>query len=163
MHNRLRSCFPLLLVLVANGYARAQALTWEQVRDRFEATNPTLLADKLTIDESKAQEITANLRPNPQFSLTVDGTQIAPQDGVWKPFAGTFESPGISQLQERRHKRGLRLESAKKATQIAEYSHSDLERTLLFDLRGAFISALQAKAVLHGARRSLPSDCPTRR
>ena len=80
-----------------------QALTWEQVRDRFEASNPTLLADKLNIDESKAEEITAFLRPNPTFSLTADGTQIAPEKGVWRPFAGTFESPGISFLQERQH------------------------------------------------------------
>src|SRR5271166_3402223 len=62
-----------------------QALTWEQVRLRFEQNNPTLLADKLSIDESKAQEITAFLRPNPQFTITVDGTQIAPHKGVWEP------------------------------------------------------------------------------
>lgn len=132
-----------------------QAMSWEQVRDRFEATNPTLLADQLNIDESRAEEITADLRPNPQFSLTVDGTQIAPNHGIWQPFAGTFESPGISQLFERRHKRGLRFESAKKATLIAESSHADLERTLLFNLRGAFVSTLQAKAVLQLAKDNL--------
>src|SRR6201988_1459914 len=73
-----------------------QALTWEEVRVRFEQSNPTLLADKLSIDESRAQEITAFLRPNPTFTLTADGTQIAPDRGVWRPFAGTFESPAIS-------------------------------------------------------------------
>ena len=52
-----------------------QALTWEQVRDRFEINNPTLLADKLNIDESRAQEITAYLRPNPD--LTSDGGRNA--------------------------------------------------------------------------------------
>ena len=132
-----------------------QALTWEQVRDRFEANNPTLLADKLAIEESKAQEITAYLRPNPDLTLTVDGTQIAPDRGVWQPFVGTFESPGISYLHERRHKRELRLESAKKATLIAESSHLDLERTLLFNLRSAFVSTLQAKAVLQLAKDNL--------
>jgi len=132
-----------------------QALTWQQVRDRFEASNPTLLADKLNIDESKAEEITAFLRPNPQFTLTADGTQIAPNNGVWRPFAGTFESPGISYLHERRHKRDLRLESTKKGTLIAEFSHSDLERTLLFTVRGAFVSTLQAKAVLQLAKDNL--------
>ena len=81
-----------LLVLLGCGVkvGAQQALTWEQVRDRFEANNPTLLADKLTIEESKAQEITAYLRPNPDFTLTVDGTQIAPDRGVWRPFAGHF-------------------------------------------------------------------------
>jgi outer membrane protein, heavy metal efflux system len=133
----------------------AQSWTWENVKDRFELNNPTLLADKSSVDESKADEITAFLRPNPEFSLTVDGTQIAPDHGVWKPFAGTFESPGLSYLHERRHKRELRLESAKKATLIAESNHSDLERTLLFNLRSAFVSTLQAKAVLQLAKDNL--------
>jgi cobalt-zinc-cadmium efflux system outer membrane protein len=146
----------LFLLLGCGLKAGAQkALTWEQVRDRFEANNPTLLADRLSIDESKAQEITAYLRPNPDLTLTVDGTQIAPDRGVWRPFAGTFESPGISYLHERRHKRELRLESAKKATLIAESSHLDLERTLLFNLRSGFVSTLQAKAVLQLAKDNL--------
>ncbi|MGA7850776.1 MAG: TolC family protein [Terriglobales bacterium] len=133
----------------------AQILTWENVKDRFEMNNPTLLADKLSIDESKAEEITAFLRPNPGFTLTADGTQIAPNKGVWEPFAGTFETPAISYLHERRHKRELRLESAKKGTLIAESSHADLERTLLFSLRGAFVATLQAKAVLQLAKDNL--------
>ena len=132
-----------------------QALTWDQVRTRFETTNPTLLADKLNIDESKAQEITAFLRPNPQFTLSADGTQIAPNQGVWKPFAGTFETPSLSYLHERQHKRELRRESQQKATLIAESTHADLERTLLFNLRSAFVSLLQAKAVLQLATADL--------
>jgi outer membrane protein, heavy metal efflux system len=146
----------LFLLFDFSVYAEAQqALTWQQVRSRFEASNPTLLADKLNIDESKAQEITAYLRPNPDLSLTVDGTQIAPDKGVWRPFTGTFESPGISYLHERRHKRELRLESAKKGTMIAEFSHADLDRSLLFTLRAAFVSTLQAKAVLQLAKDNL--------
>jgi cobalt-zinc-cadmium efflux system outer membrane protein len=135
--------------------AAQQALTWQQVRARFEATNPTLLADQLNIAESKAEELTAHLRPNQTFGLTVDGTQIAPHNGVWEPLAGTFESPGISYLHERRHKRELRLESARKGTLIAEFSHADLERTLLFSLRTAFVATLQAKAVLQLAKDNL--------
>ncbi len=135
--------------------AQQQSFTWQQIRDRFEATNPTLLADKLNIDESRAQEITAFLRPNPTFTLTADGTQITPYRGVYRPFAGTFESPGISYLHERQHKRELRLESAKKGTLIAEWSHADLNRTLLSNLREAFVSALQAKAVLQLAKDNL--------
>lgn len=131
------------------------ALTWEQVRQRFEQNNPTLAADQLSVDESKAQEITAYLRPNPDFNLTVDGTQIAPSHGVWQPFAGTFESPGISYLHERRHKRELRLESAKKDTLIAQSSYADLDRSLLFAVRSAFVSTLQAKAVVKLAQDNL--------
>jgi cobalt-zinc-cadmium efflux system outer membrane protein len=145
----------LWIMLVAASAAAQQALTWEQVRARFEQSNPTLLADKLNVDESRAQEITAFLRPNPTFTLSADGTQIAPEKGVWRPFAGTFESPSISYLHERQHKRELRLESAKKATLIAESSHANLERTLLFNLRGAFVSTLQAKAVLQLAKNNL--------
>ena len=144
-----------LLTAAASSASAQQTLTWEQVRLRFEQNNPTLLADKLSIDESRAQEITAFLRPNPTFGLLADGTQIAPNKGEWKPFAGTFESPSLSYLQERRRKRQLRLESAKKGTLIAESSHADLERTLLFNLRGAFVSTLQAKAVLQLAKDNL--------
>ena len=129
--------------------------TWEQVKDRFELDNPTLLADKVSIDESRAQEITAFLRPNPTLSLSVDGTQIAPEKGVWRPFAGTYETPGISFLQERQHKRQLRLESAKKGTLIAVSNHADMQRTMLFTLRSAFVSTLQAKAVLQLAKDNL--------
>jgi cobalt-zinc-cadmium efflux system outer membrane protein len=130
-------------------------LTWQQVRQRFEQNNPTLAADQFNVEEAKAQEITAYLRPNPDFSLTVDGTQVAPSRGVWQPFAGTFESPGISYLHERRHKRELRLESARKDTLLAQSGHADLDRTLLFDLRSAFVSTLQAKAVVQLAQDNL--------
>lgn len=147
--------FALLTIVACLASAQQQSYTWQQVRDKFESTNPTLLADALNIQESKAEEITANLRPNPQVGLTVDGTQVAPHDGVWKPFAGTFESPSISQLIERQHKRHLRLESAQKATLIAVSTHADLRRTLLFNLRSAFVSVLQEKAVLQLAKDDL--------
>ncbi|MBO0912366.1 MAG: TolC family protein [Acidobacteria bacterium] len=152
----------VLWLVTGAGFAQApagppapQPLTWQNVRDRFRARNPTLLADALNVEESRAEEITANLRPNPNLTLTADGTQIAPNRDVWKPLAGTFVSPGVSYLIERRRKRQLRLESAKQGTRIADFSHSDLERTLLFNLRSAFVSALQAKAVLELAQADL--------
>jgi cobalt-zinc-cadmium efflux system outer membrane protein len=146
-------------VVLAGGQATPQTppqvWTWEQVKDRFQLDNPTLLADKVNIDESRAQEITAFLRPNPNLTLSVDGTQIAPDKGVWRPLAGTFESPSISYLHERQHKRELRLESAKKGTLIAESNHSDMQRTMLFNLRSVFVSALEAKAVLQLAKDNI--------
>ena len=144
-----------LLVVPACAAWAQQSYTWPQIRDKFEATNPTLQADVLNVQESRAQEITAFLRPNPEFGLTIDGTQIAPSHDVWQPFAGTFESPSISQLFERRHKRHLRLESTQKATAVAESNHADMARTMLFNLRSAFVSALQAKAVLQLAKDNL--------
>jgi outer membrane protein, heavy metal efflux system len=131
------------------------ALTWEQVRERFERQNPTMVADKLNIDESKAQEITAHLRPNPNFTLLTDGTQIAPYKGVWQPLTGTMLSTNVSYLHERQGKRELRLEKTQKATGVAISTHADVERTLLFSLRGAFVSTLEAKAVLQLAKDNL--------
>ena len=146
----------MLLLLLRQGVeAQTKSLTWEQVRERFETSNPTLLAGKLNVDESKAQEITAFLRPNPTFTISADGTQIAPHNGVWQPFTGTFESPSISYLHERQHKRELRLESAQKGTLIATSQQADLERTLLFNLRNAFVQTLQAKAVLDVSKANL--------
>src|SRR5580692_6208341 len=133
----------------------AQLWTWDQVKDRFATNNPTLLAGFLNVDELKAQEITAHLRPNPDFTFSADGTQIAPSHGVWQPFAGTFISPGVSYLFERRNKRGLRYEAAKQGTAIGAAQQSDSERTLLFNLRSAFVGILQAKAVLHLAQDNL--------
>ena len=99
-----------------------QIWTWNQVKDQFELNNTTLMAGKLNIDELKAQEITAHLRPNPDFTLSADGTQIAPSKGVWQPFAGTFVSPGISYLFERRNKRGLRFEAQRRHRRSASRS-----------------------------------------
>jgi cobalt-zinc-cadmium efflux system outer membrane protein len=135
--------------------AAPQVWTWDNVKDRFQANNPTLMAGFLNIDELKAQEITANLRPNPDFTLTADGTQISPSHGVWTPFAGTFISPSVSYLFERRNKRGLRYEVAKEGTAIGIAQQSDSERTLLFNLRTAFVGVLQAKAVLRVAQDNI--------
>src|SRR5579859_135669 len=132
-----------------------QIWNWDQVKNRFELNNTTLMASRLNIDELKAQEITAHLRPNPDFTLSADGTQIAPSHGVWTPFAGTFVSPGVSYLFERRNKRGLRYEVAKQGTAIGVAQQSDSERTLLFNLRSAFVGVLQAKAVLRLAQDNL--------
>jgi len=158
-HYRLpgqRCWFTLLLLCCATHYGHAQQpLTWDQVKAKFEAANPSLKADALGVDELKAQEITAFLRPNPQFTMTVDGTQIAPNGGHWHPVYGTFAVPNFSYLHEREHKRELRLESAQEATRIGGSLHEDLERTLLFSLRSAFVQTLQAKAVLELAKANL--------
>jgi outer membrane protein, heavy metal efflux system len=131
------------------------ALTWQELKQKFEETNPTLKAANDSIDESRADEITAYLRPNPDFNLTVDGTQIAPHDGIWRPFSGTFYSPSISYLHERQHKRELRLQSARQTTDVTVSQYADQERNLIYTLRNAFVGTLQAKAVLENARHNL--------
>ena len=132
-----------------------QSLTWEQVKARFEMTNPALKADADSVDELRAQEITAFLRPNPQFTAIVDGTEIAPNQHRWIPLSGTFAEPNFSYLHEREHKRELRLESAKLGTHVAESEHEDLKRSLEFTLRAAFVATLEAKDLLDLARADL--------
>ena len=163
MNVKNRSLFlPLLLaaavvtlISMSAPLSAQTGLTWEQVKDKFEAANPTLKADALNVQEMKAEEITAYLRPNPQFTAATDGTQIAPYKGVWQPLAGTQYQANFSYLHERDHKRELRLESAQQGTQIAGSQHSDLERNLLFNLRSVFVQTLQAKAVLQLSHEEL--------
>jgi cobalt-zinc-cadmium efflux system outer membrane protein len=149
-----------LFVLAPALLAAQQMLTWDQVKAKFEAANPALKADALGVDEMKAAEITAFLRPNPGIGLSSDGLQIAPHTtpGLgthWMPLTGTQLVPSFNYLHERERKRELRLQSAKEGTQIAGSQHEDLERTLLFDLRSQFVQTLEAKAVLDVARADL--------
>jgi len=134
---------------------QVQALSWDQVKAKFEVSNPALKADADNVDEMKAAEITAFLRPNPQFSLSTDGTQIASHDGAWQPLKGTSVVPNFSYLHERDHKRELRQQSAKEGTRITQSEHEDLKRNMLFALRTAFVQTLQAKYVLGLAKTDL--------
>ena len=141
----------MLLCLSANCLEAQKVYSWDEIRDRFKTTNPTLEAAQLSIDESLAAEITAFLRPNPEFSLTADGVQVDRHLGVWSPLSGVVETPGVTYLHERRHKRELRLDQAKESTAIAKSTYLDQERGMLFSLRNAFVQTLQAKAVLQNA------------
>ena len=132
----------------------AATYTWQQLLEKFEAANPTLKANKLNIDESRAAEITAYLRPNPDLSITADGFQIT-RNNVYRPLSGVVETPGISYLHEREHKRELRRDQAKASTVVAESTYLDQERNLVFNLRNAFVQALLAKAVLQNATDNL--------
>jgi cobalt-zinc-cadmium efflux system outer membrane protein len=136
--------------------------TWQQIKDKFEAANPALKAARLNIDESRAAETTAYLRPNPSLTGTLD--QINPLttipstvsgNSVYRPLTNVLPYASVSYLHERQNKRELRLESAKKSTGIAVSSYSDQQRTLLFNLRSAFVQALQAKAVRENAKDNL--------
>ena len=140
--------------LVRGAFAQ-RAYNWQEIRDRFLMSNPTLQAAQLNVQESRAQEITAYLRPNPDFTVATDGTQLAPYQGVYQPFTGTQVSSQFSYLHERQHKRELRLESAQKGTSIAESQQLDTQRSLLFNLRSAFVQTLQAKALLANAKENL--------
>ena len=151
----------LAAVSVRTGLAQG-ALTWPQLRDRFEATNPTLIAGRIGIDESRAAEITAYLRPNPNVTGTFDQidpftTQPALNGGgnSYNPFRYALPSGSVDYLHERQNKRELRRDSAQQATTIAASQLADQERTLLFNLRGAFVQTLQQKAILALAEDNL--------
>ena len=138
------------------------SLTWQQIKDKFESANPTLRAAQLNIDESRAAEITAYLRPNPDISGTIDqinpfSKQPPPSGGpnVYSPFAYAEPYGSISYLHERQHKRELRRDQARESTTIAESTYLDQERGLVFNLRSAFVQTLQAKAVLQNAKENL--------
>jgi len=151
---------PLAFVCCLSATSFAQSpLTWPEVRAKFEAVNPALQAARIGIDESRAQEITAYLRPNPTFSVLVDylhpnRAQISPfnQNSVLEDAQPVAT---VTYLIERMNKRELRLQSAQKGTAIATSQLADLGRSLLFTLRSAFIQVLQQKAIRDLARDNL--------
>jgi outer membrane protein, heavy metal efflux system len=150
----------LCLVLGATGALAAstsaqKALTWQEVRAKFEVANPTLQAGQIGVDEFRAQEISAYLRPNPSLNLLADQINPFPGGPPHSTFGFLEPVATVNYLHERQHKRELRLESAQKATGIAVSSQTDLDRTLIFTLRTAFVRALQEKAVLDLAKENL--------
>jgi hypothetical protein len=53
-NNLLRSArcaASLLVLLLAKTGIAQQALTWQQIKDRFEAANPTMKADQINVQE----------------------------------------------------------------------------------------------------------------
>ncbi len=151
-----RFCLGLLPAagLLAQLATPQHALSWQETQAKFRANNLALLAGQVTIDESRADEITAYLRPNPDLLLGLD--QLTPfQTNPYRPFGQSYAYGSVSYLHERDHKRELRLLSAKKATALAISTQADLERNLTFSLRDAFVRVLLAKAVLAVARANL--------
>lgn len=121
--------------------------------------NHSLLAARSTIDESRAEEITANLRPNPV--LTWDALFLP----IFSPSAFTSQylqnsaefDLGISYLIERGKKRQHRLQAARDQTAQTAASVGDNERTLTANVAQQFIGALLANANLELARMDLES------
>lgn len=131
-----------------------QTLTWNEVRERFRLNNPSLLAGALNIEENRANEITAGLRPNPEIGFVADEFRLFNPNPL-QPFQNAQITPTISQLFERRNKRQLRIASASLITQVSRTDQLDLERNLTFNLRDSFNRVLQAKALLQLAKDNL--------
>jgi cobalt-zinc-cadmium efflux system outer membrane protein len=118
--------------------AQHPSFTWDQIRDKFLSTNPTLQAQAQSIESSRAGEITAGLRPNPQFQNDTSSATI----GIYQE----FEIAG---------KRPARLASARLGTSLARTDFANARRTLIFNLRQAFVAALLAKSDLDFAQKNL--------
>ncbi len=143
------------IALCLSGSLTAQkVLTWEDAKRELEAASPALRAGRIGIQESRADEITAFLRPNPELTFWVD--QLTPTDrNPYRPFSNALPIFSGAYLIEREHKRSLRRESAVQSTAIATSEFADQERNLIFSLRNFFIEVLQQKAVVAVARASL--------
>lgn len=117
------------------------------------AHNQALRAQRLNIDESKAGEITAGLKPNPTLSTIVDQIPIfSPQTIRLGTQAYT---QALSYTVERGGKREKRVVVAKDNTDAAAQTVSDNERTLRFQVAQAFINLVLAKSVLQFAKEDL--------
>src|SRR5579864_8092566 len=139
---------------MASGAFGQKTLTWEEAKRELQSGNPSLQAGQIGVGESRAQEITAFLRPNPDVTATVD--QLNPFTGnPYQPFSNTLPLLSGSYLHEREHKRELRRQSAQDSTTIAISQLADQERNLLFNLRNAFVQVLQQKAVVTVTRDNL--------
>jgi outer membrane protein, heavy metal efflux system len=150
----------ILLASIPIALPAQTALTWQQIKDKFESANPTLKASRLNIDESRAAEITAYLRPNPNLSFGLDQLPFLPLTSpagqtVFRPLSNLLPSSSISYLHEREQKRELRRDVAKKSTDVTTLAYSDQERSLMFTLRNAYVQVLQNKAFLENAKTNL--------
>src|ERR1700745_3439525 len=97
-----RCCAAAFLLAYFAGPTCAQkTLTWQQVRAEFQLANPTLQAGQISVEESRAQEVTAFLRPNPTLGVALD--QIDPFSGgpSHGPFAFLLSVATLNYLHER--------------------------------------------------------------
>ena len=121
--------------------------------------NHALQAQRTMILQNQAQEITANLRPNPVISWD---SQFFPLFNPGQFSASYLENQaqfdfGIGYLFERGKKRQHRLEAAKDQTAVTRSQVSDDERQLIFNVSQQFVAAVLAKSTLEFAQQNLDS------
>ena len=137
----------------------AQLITLDQSIQLALAHNHNLLAARTNIEQSHAEEITANLRPNP---VLLGDAQFLP---IFQP--SNFSSDyldnitqfdlGVSYLFERGQKRQHRLQAAQDVTAVTRSQVSDNERTLIFNVATSFINVELAESTLELANQDLKS------
>jgi len=118
--------------------------------------NHNLLAARTTIQQSQAEEITANLRPNP--TLLGDAEYLSPSHPTTDYLSNSSEFDlGVSYLFERGRKRQRRLQAAKDITAQTRSLVADTERSLTFNVATQFVNAQLAESTLELAEQDLKS------
>src|ERR1700733_607328 len=135
-------------------------ITLDQAIDLAGRNNHSLLALRTTILQNQAQEIQANVRPNPTFFADWEYLPLSSPPGIsFLDYLhdSTEGDLGLSYLFERGDKRQHRLEAAQDTTQVTRAQVSDNERTLSFQVAQLFINAQLADSTLDLARQDLKS------
>jgi len=147
-----------LLVGVGNGQ-NTTLISLDQAIELALAQNHSLKATRTLILQNQAQEITANLRPNP--TLGADSQFVpffSPQDFSGDNLNNVQQFDiGIGYLFERGHKRQRRLQAARDQTAVTRAQVTDAERTLAFNVGQQFVSVLLAESTLRFALQDLQS------
>jgi outer membrane protein, heavy metal efflux system len=121
--------------------------------------NHNLLAARTTIQQSEAEEITANLRPNPvilsdwQFLPIFQPSQFSED---YLDNTAQFDL-GLSYLFERGKKRQHRLRAARDVTAQTRSLVADSERGLAFSVASGFVNVELAESTLALAQQDLQS------
>jgi outer membrane protein, heavy metal efflux system len=133
----------------AAGQAATQ-ITLDQAIDLALRNSPTILATRTLIEQNKAQETTANLRPNPVLLWDAQFLPFFSPGGFTADFVSQTSQfdIGVGYLFERGGKRNARLLAARDQTSVTQATVADSERTLKFNVAQQFINVLLAKSNL---------------
>src|SRR5271170_5119089 len=153
-------CCPALVeTAFGQPVAGSVQLTLEQAIDLAIQRNHSLLATRTNIQQNLAQEVTANLRPNPTFFTDWEYLPLyKPNVGILDYLHDSTEGDvGMSYLFERGEKRQHRLEAAQDATAVTRSTITDNERTLVFQVAQLYVGVQLAQSTLDLARQDLKS------
>src|ERR1700751_5380248 len=159
-HFRSFALAAMFFLLEGAGVGQAPTLiNLDEAIDLALAHNHALQATRSTILQNQAQEITANLRPNPTLGADTQFVPIfSPQDFSGDNLNNVQQFDiGIGYLFERGHKRQRRLQAARDQTAVTRAQVTDAERTLAFNVGQQFVSVLLAESTLRFALQDLKS------
>src|SRR5580700_6048220 len=156
----LRVAATAMLLPLAGGVALGQGptlITLDQAIDLALAHNHALRATRTQILQNQAQEITANLRPNPTLGADTQFIPFfSPQDFSGDNLNNVQQFDiGLGYLFERGRKRHWRLQAARDQTAVTRAQVTDAERTLAFNVGQQFVSVVLAESTLDFALQDL--------